>query len=41
VLFALLEMSDSEPAQRHLAAESGISPDRLHLGQSRTATGGT
>ena len=33
VLFASLEMSDSETAQRHLAAESGVSPDRLHLGQ--------
>ncbi len=33
VLFASLEMSDSETAQRYLAAESGVSPDRLHLGQ--------
>ncbi len=32
VLFASLEMSDSETAQRHLAAESGVSPERLHLG---------
>ena len=32
-LFASLEMSDSETAQRHLAAESGVAPDRLHLGQ--------
>jgi replicative DNA helicase len=32
VLFASLEMSDSETAQRHLAAESGVDPDRLHLG---------
>ncbi len=33
VLFASLEMSDSETAQRHLAAESGIDPERLHLGR--------
>ena len=33
VLFASLEMSDSETAQRHLAAESGVDPDRLHLGR--------
>jgi replicative DNA helicase len=33
VLFASLEMSDSETAQRHLAAESGVSPERLHLGR--------
>jgi replicative DNA helicase len=33
VLFASLEMSDSETAQRHLAAESGVDPERLHLGQ--------
>ena len=30
VLFASLEMSDSETAQRHLAAESGVDPERLH-----------
>ena len=33
VLFASLEMSDSETAQRHLAAESGVNPERLHLGR--------
>jgi replicative DNA helicase len=33
VLFASLEMSDSETAQRHLTAESGVDPERLHLGQ--------
>ena len=33
VLFASLEMSDSETAQRHLAAESGVDPERLHLGK--------
>ena len=33
VLFASLEMSDSETAQRHLAAESGVDPERLHLGR--------
>jgi replicative DNA helicase len=33
VLFASLEMSDSETAQRHLAAESGVDPQRLHLGK--------
>ena len=33
VLFASLEMSDSETAQRHLAAESGVNPERLHLGK--------
>jgi replicative DNA helicase len=33
VLFASLEMSDAETAQRHLAAESGVDPDRIHLGQ--------
>ncbi len=32
MLFASLEMSDSETAQRHLAAESGVDPERLHLG---------
>ena len=32
VLFASLEMSDSETAQRHLAAETGVDPERLHLG---------
>jgi replicative DNA helicase len=32
VLFASLEMSESETAQRHLAAESGVAPERLHLG---------
>jgi replicative DNA helicase len=32
VLFASLEMSDSETAQRHLAAESGVNPERIHLG---------
>jgi replicative DNA helicase len=36
VLFASLEMSDSETAQRHLAAESGVDPERLHLGKIRT-----
>ena len=35
VLFASLEMSDAETAQRHLAAESGVNPERLHLGQIR------
>ena len=25
-------MSDSETAKRHLAAESGVDPERLHLG---------
>ncbi len=35
VLFASLEMSDAETAQRHLAAESGVDPERLHLGQIR------
>lgn len=35
VLFASLEMSDSETAQRHLAAESGVDPDRLHLAKIR------
>jgi replicative DNA helicase len=35
VLFASLEMSDSETAQRHLAAESGVDPERLHLGDIR------
>ena len=33
MLFASLEMSDSETAQRHLAAESGVNPERLHLGK--------
>jgi replicative DNA helicase len=33
VLFASLEMSDAETAQRHLAAESGVDPDLIHLGQ--------
>lgn len=33
VLFASLEMSDSETAQRHLAVQSGVDPDRLHLGK--------
>jgi replicative DNA helicase len=33
VLFASLEMSDSETAQRHLAVESGVDPERLHLGK--------
>jgi replicative DNA helicase len=33
VLFASLEMSDSETAQRHLAAESGVDPERIHLGR--------
>jgi replicative DNA helicase len=33
VLFASLEMSDAETAQRHLAAESGVDPDRIHLGR--------
>ncbi len=32
VLFASLEMSDSETAQRHLAAESCVDPERIHLG---------
>jgi replicative DNA helicase len=35
VLFASLEMSESETAQRHLAAESGVDPERLHLGRVR------
>ncbi|MGO9974766.1 MAG: replicative DNA helicase, partial [Solirubrobacteraceae bacterium] len=35
VLFASLEMSDSETAQRHLAALSGVDPERLHLGHIR------
>ena len=35
VLFASLEMSDSETAQRHLAALSGVDPERLHLGRVR------
>jgi replicative DNA helicase len=35
VLFASLEMSDSETALRHLAAESGVDPERLHLGKVR------
>ena len=35
VLFASLEMSDSETAQRHLAVESGVDPERLHLGRVR------
>ena len=34
-LFASLEMSDAETAQRHLAAESGVDPERLHLGHIR------
>ncbi|MGO9754903.1 MAG: replicative DNA helicase [Solirubrobacteraceae bacterium] len=33
VLFASLEISDSETAQRHLAALSGVDPERLHLGR--------
>jgi len=33
VLFASLEMSDAETAQRHLAAESGVDPHRIHLGR--------
>jgi replicative DNA helicase len=33
VLFASLEMSESETAQRHLAAESGVDPERIHLGK--------
>ena len=33
VLFASIEMSDSETAQRHLAAESGVVPSRIHLGR--------
>jgi len=33
VLFASLEMSESETAQRHLAAETGVDPGRLHLGK--------
>ena len=36
VLFASLEMSDSETAQRHLAALSGVDPERLHLGRVHT-----
>ena len=28
-------MSDSETAQRHLAALSGVDPERLHLGHVR------
>jgi replicative DNA helicase len=35
VLFASLEMSDAETAQRHLAAETTVDPERLHLGQIR------
>jgi replicative DNA helicase len=35
VLFASLEMSDAETAQRHLAAESTVDAERLHLGQIR------
>jgi replicative DNA helicase len=35
VLFASLEMSEAETAQRHLAAETGVDPDRLHLGKIR------
>ncbi len=35
VLYASLEMSDSETAQRHLAVQSGVDPDRLALGQLR------
>jgi len=37
VLFASLEMSDSETAQRHLAAESGVDPERIHLGKINPA----
>jgi replicative DNA helicase len=37
VLFASLEMSDSETAQRHLAAESGVNPERIHLGKVTAA----
>ena len=33
VLFASLEMSDAETAQRHLAAETSVDPERLHLGK--------
>ena len=33
VLFASLEMSNSETAQRQLAAETGVDPERLHLGK--------
>ncbi|MGO9902475.1 MAG: DnaB-like helicase C-terminal domain-containing protein [Solirubrobacteraceae bacterium] len=33
VLFASLEMSDSETAQRHLAALSGVDSERLHRGR--------
>jgi replicative DNA helicase len=33
VLFASLEMSDSETAQRHLAAESGVDPELIQLGR--------
>ncbi len=33
VLFASIEMSDAETAQRHLAAESGVAPSRIHLGR--------
>jgi replicative DNA helicase len=39
VLFASLEMSDSETAQRHLAAESASHPTGCISGRSRTATG--
>jgi replicative DNA helicase len=35
VLFASPEMGDAETAQRHLAAESAVDPERLHLGQIR------
>ena len=34
-LFASLEMSDSETAQRHLAAEADVDPEQLHLGNIR------
>jgi replicative DNA helicase len=32
-LFALLEMDDAETAQRYLAMESGVDPERLRLGK--------
>ncbi|MGH2894599.1 MAG: replicative DNA helicase, partial [Solirubrobacteraceae bacterium] len=37
VLFASLEMSDAETAQRHLAAEADVDPEQLHLGKIRQA----
>jgi replicative DNA helicase len=37
VLFASLEMSDAETAQRHLAAETTVDAEPVHLGQIRNA----